>query len=55
MTSPTQRRSRPLELRTTEEERALLERAVAVTGTDLTEFVVGQAMRAGPPSARRPN
>ena len=46
MTIPTRRRSRRLELRTTDEERALLERAVAVTGTDLTEFVVGQASEA---------
>jgi uncharacterized protein (DUF1778 family) len=46
MTTPTRRRSRRLELRTTDEERALLDRAVAVTGTDLTEFVVGQASEA---------
>lgn len=37
------RRSRRLELRTTPEERALIERAVAVTGAGLTEFVVEQA------------
>ena len=37
------RRSRRLELRTTEEERALIDRAVAVSGTDLTEFVVTHA------------
>ncbi|HTR68992.1 MAG TPA: DUF1778 domain-containing protein [Mycobacteriales bacterium] len=43
MTTPTRRRSRRLELRTTPEERELLERAVAVTGTDLTDFVVTQA------------
>ncbi|MHB8341780.1 MAG: type II toxin-antitoxin system TacA family antitoxin [Mycobacteriales bacterium] len=40
------RRSRRLELRTTPEERELIERAVAATGTDLTEFVVGQASEA---------
>lgn len=37
------RRNRRLELRTTEEERALIDRAVAVSGTDLTEFVVTHA------------
>jgi len=37
------RRSRRLELRTTPEERELLDRAVAATGTDLTEFVVSHA------------
>jgi uncharacterized protein (DUF1778 family) len=46
MTAPTRRRSRRLELRTTDEERELLDQAVAVTGTDLTEFVVGQASEA---------
>ncbi len=40
------RRNRRLELRTTAEERELIERAVAVTETDLTEFVVGQATAA---------
>jgi uncharacterized protein (DUF1778 family) len=39
----TRRRSRRLELRTTEEERALLDRAVAVEGTDLTDFVISHA------------
>lgn len=34
------RRSRRLDLRTTPEERALIDRATAATGTDLTEFVV---------------
>jgi uncharacterized protein (DUF1778 family) len=43
MAMETRRRSRRLELRTTPEERQLIERAVAVTGTDLTEFVVTQA------------
>lgn len=40
------KRSRRLELRTTPEERELLDRAVAVTGTDLTDFVVSQASAA---------
>lgn len=43
MATETRRRNRRLELRTTPEERELIERAVAVTGTDLTEFVVTQA------------
>ncbi len=42
----TRRRSRRLELRTTPDERELIERAVAVTGTDLTEFVVVNAVDA---------
>ncbi len=42
----TRRRSRRLELRTTADERELIERAVAVTGTDLTEFVVVNAVDA---------
>lgn len=37
------RRSRRIELRTTPEERSLLDRAVALTGTGLTEFVVEHA------------
>lgn len=40
------RRSRRMELRTTEEERALIDRAVAASGTDLTEFVVAHASEA---------
>lgn len=40
----TRRRSRRLELRTTPDERDLIERAVVVTGTGLTEFVVGNAV-----------
>ncbi|MEO7428625.1 MAG: DUF1778 domain-containing protein, partial [Acidimicrobiales bacterium] len=40
------RRSRRLELRTTPDERDLIERAVAATGTDLTEFVVINAVDA---------
>jgi uncharacterized protein (DUF1778 family) len=35
-----------MELRTTEEERALIDRAVAVSGMDLTEFVVTHASEA---------
>jgi len=42
----TRRRSRRLELRTTPDERDLIDRAVAVTGTDLTEFVVVNAVDA---------
>lgn len=42
----TRRRSRRLELRTTPDERDLIERAVAATGTDLTEFVVVNAVDA---------
>jgi uncharacterized protein (DUF1778 family) len=34
------RRSERLEVRTTHEDRLLIDRAVAATGTDLTEFVV---------------
>ena len=34
------RRSERLEVRTTPEDRALIDRAVEVSGTDLTEFVV---------------
>lgn len=45
-TSAVRRRSRRLELRTTPDERALIERAVAATGTDLTEFVVVNAVDA---------
>lgn len=37
------RRSRRLELRTTPEERALIDRAIAATGAGLTEFVVNHA------------
>ena len=45
-TAETRRRSRRLELRTTPDERELIERAVALTGTDLTEFVVVNAVDA---------
>lgn len=40
------RRNRRLELRTTDEERVLIDRAVAVSGTDLTEFVLTHASQA---------
>lgn len=40
------RRSRRLELRTTADERELIDRAVAATDTDLTEFVVANAVEA---------
>lgn len=40
------KRTRRLELRTTAEERELLDRAVAATGTDLTDFVVTHASEA---------
>ena len=41
MTSPVaRRRSERLEVRTTADERAMIDRAVAAAGTDLTEFVV---------------
>lgn len=43
MSQELRRRSRRLELRTTSEERSLLDRAVEVTGTGLTEFVVDHA------------
>ena len=36
----TRRRSERLEVRTTPEERSVIDRAVAATGSDLTEFVV---------------
>jgi uncharacterized protein (DUF1778 family) len=39
----TRRRSRRLELRTTPEERDLIDRAAEAAGTDLTDFVIGQA------------
>lgn len=43
METASRKRSRRLELRTTPEERELLERAVVATGTDLTDFVVSHA------------
>jgi uncharacterized protein (DUF1778 family) len=40
------RRSRRLELRTTPDERDLIDRAVAASDTDMTEFVVSNAVEA---------
>lgn len=40
------RRSRRLELRTTPEEREIIDRAAAANGTGLTEFVVSSAVDA---------
>ena len=45
-TAESRRRSRRLELRTTPDERELIDRAVAATDTDLTEFVVANAVEA---------
>lgn len=45
-TTEERRRSRRLELRTTPDERDLIDRAVAVTETGLTEFVVTNAVEA---------
>jgi uncharacterized protein (DUF1778 family) len=42
----TRRRSRRLELRTTPHERELIDRAVAASNTDLTDFVVASAVQA---------
>ena len=42
----TRRRNRRLELRTTQEEREVIERAAAITATGLTDFVVGSAVEA---------
>ena len=46
MAAETRRRSRRLELRTTPDERELIDRAAALTETDLTEFVVANAVEA---------
>ena len=43
METQSRRRSRRMDLRTTPEERELIDRAVAATGTDLTDFVVTNA------------
>lgn len=40
MTAPTRTRDRRLEVRTTAQERELIDRAAEVSGTDLTSFVV---------------
>ena len=45
-TTETRRRSRRMELRTTPDERDLIDRAVAVSDSDLTEFVVATAVEA---------
>ena len=46
MATETRRRSRRLELSTTPAERDLIDRAAALTETDLTEFVVANAVEA---------
>lgn len=43
MDAEIRRRNRRMELRTTEEERELIDRAVRVSGTDLTDFVITHA------------
>ena len=45
-TIESRRRSRRLELRTTPDERDLIDRAVAASDTDVTEFVVRNAVEA---------
>jgi uncharacterized protein (DUF1778 family) len=45
-TIETRRRSRRLELRTTPEEREIINRAAAASDTGLTDFVVGSAVEA---------
>jgi uncharacterized protein (DUF1778 family) len=40
MTAPTRTRDRRLEVRTTAEERELIDRAAEASGTDLTSFVI---------------
>jgi uncharacterized protein (DUF1778 family) len=40
METASRKRSRRMDLRTTPEDRELIDRAVAATGTDLTDFVV---------------
>ncbi len=46
METTSRRRSRRMDLRTTPEERELIDRAVMATGTDLTDFVVSHAYEA---------
>ena len=46
MEATTRRRNRRMDLRTTDQERDLIDRAVAVAGTDLTDFVVTHAYQA---------
>lgn len=43
MEAGSRRRSRRMDLRTTPEERDLIDRAVTATGTDLTDFVITHA------------
>jgi uncharacterized protein (DUF1778 family) len=45
-TTESRRRSRRLELRTTPDERDLIDRAVAASDTDVTDFVVSNAVEA---------
>lgn len=49
MATDTRRRDRRLELRTTQDEREIIDRAVAASDTDLTDFVIAGAVA----SARR--
>jgi len=44
--APRRKRSQRLEVRTTPEERELIQRAVSLTGEDMTEFVVAHACEA---------
>lgn len=46
MAPPTRTRDRRLEIRTTAEERELIDRAAGTTGTDLTTFVVSHLVDA---------
>lgn len=46
MVTDTRRRSRRLELRTTPDERELIDRAAAAAETGVTDFVVGSAVQA---------
>src|SRR5271170_5874430 len=46
MEATARRRSRRMDLRTTPEERELIDRAAALMGTDITEFVVANACEA---------
>lgn len=46
MQTTPRRRNRRMDLRTTPQERELIDRAVAATGTDLTDFVVTHASEA---------
>lgn len=46
MSTPTRKREKRLEVRTTQEERDLIDRAVEEEGTDLTTFVVANLVDA---------